>query len=244
MSKPNPFTFRDFNLPLARRQDPGYIAAALGRFVPSGKLSEEWTQEVVKLLRIYQVRGGVIFQVLEKARQAGHEFPPLFGELAAEMMMDPEWEAWVWKKATERPLPNGHTSFGPPPDNATFERGAKMEIRRLEQKFREAEDNHDVKTMSDIWEAVAALILEGIRRYGQAQQMRRRVNDKITEWDEFNAAIDAMLAEAPTLRSHFRTITPNELTQMRRMPRPSLPSGVRIRMQNQPARARRPTRGK
>ena len=248
MSTPNSFTFRNFYIPADQTANTTFIVRAIGKVVPSGQLSSEWTDAVIEKLRYEGVRAGVIVYVLEKARDTGgHDFARPSAQLNSRLMYDPEWVAATQKWYIPPPPPiHSHPTVNPRPadgDRLTY-MGRLNAVSILEKQFRDAEANADFAGMDAALAAALVIIWETIKAYGRARQMKGQANEKMVEWEEFQEAVRTALAEAHSLRSHLRQISPSELAEMRRMPRPSLPSGMRIRLQSQVRNPRRPARRK
>lgn len=223
-------------IPWDQRANPTFILQAIARAIPNGKLPSEYTDAVIRTLAYDGVSGAVIGQVLARARDYCCDFAPP----SAKLTQSPFTLDWTPRYIPPPTRPQ--TTMGPAPTGGLSYVGRMNAARILEKQFRQAEANANVSGMEATVGAALALVWEALRAYGKARQMGSKANEKMAEWEEFREAVNRILADAHGLRSHLRQISPSELAEMRRMPRPTLPSGMRIRLQSQLRNPRRPVR--
>jgi len=125
------------------------------------------------------------------------------------------------------------TSAPPPPQMRAVSKGeADRQIRytfeEYERRYVLAINTNDAAGAEAIIAAVLELLWGLAKGYGKTRQAAR--NEKMVEWEEFNAAIDEAMDRAQTLRTHIRHLSREELKSLREAPTPTAVRSVTSRL--------------
>jgi len=108
------------------------------------------------------------------------------------------------------------------------DRQIRYTFEEYERRYVLAINTNDAAGAEAIIAAVLELLWGLAKGYGKTRQAAR--NEKMVEWEEFNAAIDEAMDRAQTLRTHIRHLSREELKSLREAPTPTAVRSVTSRL--------------